>query len=180
MSTNTQSQSLASLTQSVHSLRTSLTLLDSSISILSTGISDFPRLKRVLTSTRHFELTPSSSLITAQKSLASELDPAIIELLRRSEGVVAKMERRKEALVARSELLEGRLEGEDERGGLRKKRSFEMRSGKGKGGEGEKVLRLKALRAKKERLGYAVERLTLQSQQRQRQLRMSVAATPAD
>lgn len=37
--------------------------------------------------------------------------------------------------------------------------------------------RLKALRQKKERLGYAVERLTLQSQQRQRQLRMSVAAT---
>lgn len=34
--------------------------------------------------------------------------------------------------------------------------------------------RLKALRQKKERLGYAVERLTLQSQQRQRQLRMSV------
>jgi DASH complex subunit SPC19 len=37
--------------------------------------------------------------------------------------------------------------------------------------------RLKALRQKKERLGYAVERLQLQSQQRQRQLRMSVAAT---
>jgi DASH complex subunit SPC19 len=37
--------------------------------------------------------------------------------------------------------------------------------------------RLKALRQKKERLGYAVERLKLQSQQRQRQLRMSIAAT---
>jgi hypothetical protein len=41
----------------------------------------------------------------------------------------------------------------------------------------ERALRLKALRQKKERLGYAAERLTLQSQQRQRQLRMSVAAT---
>lgn len=41
----------------------------------------------------------------------------------------------------------------------------------------EKANRLRALRLKKERLGYAVERLTLQSQQRQRQLRMSVAAT---
>jgi hypothetical protein len=39
--------------------------------------------------------------------------------------------------------------------------------------------RLKALRSKKERLGYAVERLTLQSQQRQRQLRMSVAGVAA-
>jgi hypothetical protein len=37
--------------------------------------------------------------------------------------------------------------------------------------------RLKALRQKKERLGYAVERLNLQSQQKQRQLRMSIAAT---
>lgn len=49
--------------------------------------------------------------------------------------------------------------------------------GGGRGGGEEKALRLKALRSKKERLGYAVERLTLQSQQRQRQLRMSVAAT---
>lgn len=63
--------------------------------------------------------------------------------------------------------------------GLRKKRSVErlVRSA-GKGGASEeKALKLKALRAKKERLGYAVERLELQSQQRQRQLRMSVAAT---
>lgn len=53
-------------------------------------------------------------------------------------------------------------------------------SGRGNGGKGdakERAERLKALRSKKERLGYAVERLTLQSQQRQRQLRMSVAAT---
>lgn len=66
--------------------------------------------------------------------------------------------------------------------GLRKKRSVERllrRPGSGMGGrEGEeRVLKLKALRQKKERLGYAVERLGLQSQQRQRQLRMSVAAT---
>ena len=46
-----------------------------------------------------------------------------------------------------------------------------------RGGEGREALRLKQLRAKKERLGYAVERLTLQAQQRERQLRMSVAAT---
>jgi DASH complex subunit SPC19 len=75
--------------------------------------------------------------------------------------------------------LEGRLEGGDGGRGkeVRKQKSLErlVRSA-GVGGE-EKALRLKALRQKKERLGYAVERLTLQSQQRQRQLRMSVAAT---
>lgn len=38
------------------------------------------------------------------------------------------------------------------------------------------ALRLKQARAKKERLGYAVERLSLQAQQRERQLRKSVAA----
>jgi len=89
-------------------------------------------------------------------------------------------------MIARSELLEGRLSqsGGSKGDEIRKKRSLEalVRSaGKGghsgQGGQEEKVLRLKALRQKKERLGYAVERLGLQSQQRQRQLRMSVAAT---
>ena len=73
---------------------------------------------------------------------------------------------------------------------MRKKRSLDKlvrsagKGGAGMGGLGggkseEKALKLKALRQKKERLGYAVERLGLQSQQRQRQLRMSVAA-PVD
>lgn len=43
-------------------------------------------------------------------------------------------------------------------------------------GEGRDALRLKQMRGKKERLEYAVERLVLQAQQRERQLRMSVAA----
>jgi len=96
------------------------------------------------------------------------------------------MERKQNNLVARSELLEGRLEGgEGKGGGVRRQRSLERLvrragtpNGTGGGREGEeRALRLKTLRQKKERLGYAVERLTLQSQQRQRQLRMSVAAT---
>lgn len=41
---------------------------------------------------------------------------------------------------------------------------------------GREALRLKQMRGKKERLAYAVERLALQAQQRERQLRMSVAA----
>jgi DASH complex subunit SPC19 len=39
-----------------------------------------------------------------------------------------------------------------------------------------KVLELKRLRQKKERLQYAVERLELQSKQRERELRKSMAA----
>ena len=62
---------------------------------------------------------------------------------------------------------------------MRRKRSWELKAGGGggvdDGGRAERERKLKMLRAKKERLGYAVERLGLQSQQRQRQLRMSVA-----
>lgn len=56
------------------------------------------------------------------------------------------------------------------------------RKGMGVGGEirggegGKEALRLKQMRGKKERLAYTVERLALQAQQRERQLRMSVAA----
>ncbi|RFU25509.1 hypothetical protein B7463_g10839, partial [Scytalidium lignicola] len=171
----------ASLAASVTSLRSSLTLLDSSIGILDAGISDFPRLKTVLSATRHFELTPQSSLVAAQASLKSELEPAIETLLERVETYLSKLERRQGSMIARSELLEGRLSQSGERGeSLKKQRSLErlvkttpMRGG---GEQAERALKLKALRQKKERLGYAVERLTLQSQQRQRQLRMSVAA----
>ena len=48
----------------------------------------------------------------------------------------------------------------------------------GDGANSREILRLKQMRAKKERLQYAVERLELQAKQRQRQLRMSVAAQP--
>lgn len=72
-------------------------------------------------------------------------------------------------------MQEGRLQGRGEdaaEGG---------RGGRG-GGEGKKgasggleELRVRSMRQRKERLSYAVERLTLQAQQRERQLRMSVA-----
>ncbi|CAL3968203.1 hypothetical protein PZA11_006797 [Diplocarpon coronariae] len=176
-----QSQSLGSLSASVSSLRSSLSLLDSSIAILDSGISDFPRLKKVLNSTRHFELTPHSTLQSAQSSLASELAPAISTLLTRAEVYISKLERKQDSLIARSELLEGRLEGAGKGGrALRKQRSVDhltTREADGGSGQEERALRLKALRSRKERLGYAVERLQLQSQQRQRQLRKSVAAT---
>lgn len=136
---------------------------------------------------QHFELTPSTTLATAQSSLASELSPAITTLLHRAESHVAKLERKQASLIARSELLEGRLSQSQSHppsshphfatstsaygGSLKKQRSF----GDVRGGvKGDREARLKALRQKKERLAYAVERLQLQSQQRQRQLRMSV------
>ena len=110
------------------------------------------------------------------------------------------MERRERALVAKAELQQGRLgdlhqhqhqgRGRDSNG----KGDSGARNGNGNGhgswggkedtgakekGEAEagmEALRVKYMRQKKERLSYAVERLTLQAQQRERQLRMSMAA----
>ncbi|KAF7887907.1 uncharacterized protein EAF01_011061 [Botrytis porri] len=182
------------LSSSVASLRASLSTLDNSISILDSGISDFPRLKSVLSTTRHFELTPSTTLHAAQRSLAEELEPAIETLLSRSESLISRLQRKEEQLIARSQLLSGRLESSDSMSNptskaskLSRKKSWEIGLNKGNrspfgngGGNEEKAMRLKVLRQKKERLGYAVERLGLQSQQRQRQLRMSVAPPSFD
>ncbi len=91
------------------------------------------------------------------------------------------MERREQSLIARSELLEGRIgEGRASIGGAGDKlKRVGVGNGIGNGrggGFSKEALRLKQLRRKKEALEYAVERLNLQAQQRQRQLRMSVAA----
>ena len=90
------------------------------------------------------------------------------------------MERREQALIARCELLEGRLSSSGEE--ARRSSSFgggKIRSSEGGESNERELLRLKQMRAKKERLQYAVERLELQAKQRQRQLRMSVAAQPS-
>ncbi|KAI9642144.1 DASH complex subunit spc19 [Ciborinia camelliae] len=185
---NTQNPSTL-LSSSVASLRSSLSTLDNSISILDSGISDFPRLKSVLSTTRHFELTPSTTLHAAQRSLAEELEPAIETLLARSESLISRLQRKEEQLIARSQLLSGRLESANsstshatsKASKLSRKKSWELGLNKsGGGGNEEKAMRLKVLRQKKERLGYAVERLGLQSQQRQRQLRMSIAPPSFD
>lgn len=119
--------------------------------------------------------------MAAQESLKSELEPAIETLLERVETYLSKLERRQGAMIARSELLEGRLSQREQKGeSLKKQRSLERLAKttplRGGGEQTERALKLKALRQKKERLEYAVERLTLQSQQKQRQLRKSIAA----
>ncbi|KAL9100976.1 MAG: hypothetical protein Q9163_003718 [Psora crenata] len=172
------------LASCVSSLRSTNALLSSSVSILDSGVNDFPRLGKVLQTTRHqqhFELLPESHLQTAQSRLLSTLTPELNSLLNRISAHVDKLSRREQALIARSELLEGRI-GEERRAsnasgrrggsvGMMQESSLNTKR------EGGETLKLKALKAKKERLRYAVERLTLQAQQRERQLRMSVAAT---
>lgn len=107
-------------------------------------------------------------------------------LLSRAETYIARLERKQESLLARSELLENRLDGAKasktnkdsyNRTHLAKPRTESCKGIWSKNENEDKVNRLKALRLKKEKLGYTLERLVLQSQQRQRQLRHSVAAS---
>ncbi|KAE8356561.1 DASH complex subunit Spc19 [Aspergillus coremiiformis] len=163
----------ASLSASVTSLQSSLQLLDSSISTLDAGISDFPRLCKVLQSTRHFELLPEPTLREAQQSLLDEITPSIAHLLSLASNHVEKLSRREQALRAKSELQEGRLYS-NENGQLSSRSQSAF--GDRQKGNAAKAAEFRRLVQKKERLKYAVERLELQSKQRERQLRKSMAA----
>ncbi|KAL8949344.1 MAG: hypothetical protein Q9222_004549 [Ikaeria aurantiellina] len=166
------------LADCVSSLRSSNHLLSNSISILDSGVNDFPRLAQVLQTKKHFELLPSSALSAAQSRLLSSLTPEFNNLLARVETHLDRLERREQALVARCELLEGRLStsGDDTEALRKSSRGIGRKSFAGEGDGSREALKLKQMKAKKERLGYTVERLSLQAQQRERQLRKSVAA----
>ncbi|KAF1947191.1 mitotic spindle biogenesis protein-like protein Spc19 [Clathrospora elynae] len=157
----------------VASLRNSMQLLDSSINILDEGVSDFPRLAKVLQTTRHFELISESDLQIAQSALLSEIRPEVDSLLKRVENHLDKLERREQSLIAKCDLNDGRL-GRDSTGVRPSSRTAQRVGGKTVSAQQE--LRIKTLRAKKDRLSYAVETLELQAKQRERQLRMSMAA----
>ncbi|EAT91815.1 hypothetical protein SNOG_00320 [Parastagonospora nodorum SN15] len=161
----------------VGSLRNSMQLLDSSINILAEGVNDFPRLAKVLQTTRHFELISESDLQTAQSALLSEIRPEVDNLLKRVENYLDKLERREQSLIAKCDLNDGRL-GRDSSGatGSRPNSRAMQRGTTGKAMSAQQELRYKQLRQKKDRLSYAVETLEMQAKQRERQLRMSMAA----
>ena len=168
---------MASLGPAVTSLRSSLSLLHSSISILDEGVSDFPRLCKVLQTQQHFELLPEPTLREAQKTLVDEITPAIGQLLSTAESCVDQLARKEEGLKARCELLEGRLShGRRDSSLIGGKSRIESSALSQQGAQTDAtVLEMKRLRQKKERLQYAVERLELQSKQRERELRKSMA-----
>ena len=102
-----------------------------------------------------------------------------------------KLARREQALIAKCELQEGRLSSTRNSNGLvkagrkggginRREEDGDEDEEEGDVEQGRARLRLKQMRQKKERLSYAVERLNLQAQQKERQLRLSMAAQPAE
>ncbi|KAF2485981.1 DASH complex subunit Spc19 [Neohortaea acidophila] len=158
----------------VGSLQSSMQLLESSINILDSGVSDYPRLAKVLQTTRHFELVSEHDLVTAQFSLLSEIQPEVGNLLSRVETYLDKLERREQALMAKAELQEGRL-SQPSRSSYGAAKSGAARPSAAAGSAAVEEMKVQQLRQKRERLSYAVSRLELQAGQRERQLRKSMA-----
>lgn len=112
----------------------------------------------------------------AQQAIMDEITPSISHLMTLASNHTDKLARRQDALKAKAELQEGRLYQEprpSSRGGMHLDRKRTSMTG---GAPGSKAAELRRLTQKKERLQYAVDRLELQSKQRERQLRKSMAA----
>ncbi|EDN08883.1 mitotic spindle biogenesis protein Spc19 [Histoplasma capsulatum] len=183
----------SSLSSSVSSLQMSLQLLESSINILDEGVNDFPRICKVLQTTRHFELLPEPTVREAQKAIHDEINPSIAHLLSLASNHIDKLSRREQSLKAKFELQQGRLSHDDDDDGddnnnnnpfasRRRNNSQQARKPLSTGknvmetAATARAAELRKLVQKKERLRYTVERLELQSKQRERQLRKSMAA----
>lgn len=125
---------------------------------------------------QHFELISESDLQTAQSALLSEIRPEVDNLLKRVENYLDKLERREQSLIAKCDLNDGRLGRDSTNSSNPRPTSGAAQRSAGKAISAQQELRFKTLRAKKDRLSYAVETLELQAKQRERQLRMSMAA----
>lgn len=167
---------MATLGPAVSSLRASLTLLDSSIAILDEGVSDFPRLRKVLQTQQHFELVPETTLRAAQQSLAEEVSPAIEQLLSTAETYVDQLARREQSLKARYELLEGRFgSARNSSSNQRSDRRSVPYPSRSSAASDTKSAQIKKLQQKKDQLQFTIEKLELQSKQKERELRKSMA-----
>ncbi|KAK9363125.1 DASH complex subunit SPC19 [Lipomyces starkeyi] len=149
-----------SLQGCVSSLHASVDLLGSSIASLSSGVDDLPRMKTVLKAQRVFEVVPESEVNSIKTSLAGEVEPQIIELLRLAEAAISKLERRQKNLIAKAELQEVRLQ-----------RQPRAQDPENSVVDSENARKWRTLQQKRERLEYSLSRLNLAAEQKQRQLR---------
>jgi DASH complex subunit SPC19 len=127
---------------------------------------------------QHFELVSEPDLQAAQASLLSEIQPEVDALLSRVETYLDKMERREKGLMARCDLQEGRLSSSASASSASAVRRTPRKGAAG--GSTVSAIRMSQARQKKERLSYAIDRLQLQAQQKERQLRKSLAAPLLD
>lgn len=155
---------LNSLEGCVSSLKACNNKMDLLLATLDTGIHDFPRIQSVLANKRHFEVVAESDVEEALQSLVHEIYPQMLELLQRAEAGIAKLERREKTLHGKWELQQVRLQQKPSkpRYGLSNVSELSI-----------KTEELRALRAKKERLLYHLDRLSLESEQKQRQMKIN-------
>lgn len=126
---------------------------------------------------QHYELIPQPTLAAAEASLRDEIGPFVALLLDRADKHLDRQARRIETLKARAELNAGRLSHEtsSSQGGHPGSRG-RSQGGGARGGrvplDGEKALRAKVVRQRREALKYSVERLELEVLQKERELRV--------
>ncbi|KAG4305905.1 hypothetical protein PORY_000815 [Pneumocystis oryctolagi] len=150
---------LNSLEGCVSSLSACNYRMDLLLATLDTGIEDFPRIQQVLSNKRHFEVVSKSDMEAAQQALEHEIYPQVQVLLQRAEAGIAKLERCEKALQSKVDLQEVRLQ--------QPARLKHMHSAQTDGAEQlSRIKELSALRLKKERLIYALDRLSLESEQK--------------
>ncbi|KAL1975525.1 hypothetical protein VTN31DRAFT_3917 [Thermomyces dupontii] len=170
-----------SLASSVASLQSSLHRVSNAIDILDNGVNDFPRISKVLQTTRHYELLPEPTLREAQQAILDEITPSVAHLLSFAANHIDRLARREETLRAKCQLQEGRMSDErrpSSRTAAGRSTATTSAASRRAGGSSEASARAAELRRlvqKKERLKYGVERLELQGRQRERELRKSMA-----
>ncbi|KAK9474957.1 DASH complex subunit Spc19 [Dipodascopsis tothii] len=145
----------ASLQGCVASLRCSVDLLNSAIGALDQGTTDLPRMGSVLRTTKVFDVVPDADVRRAREAVAGELEPQIVNLLRRADHALQRLDRRKHSLEARAKLQEVRLQRQPREAAAT---------------EREHARDLANVRQQRERLELALSRAQMVTTQKQQQL----------
>jgi len=188
-----------SLAGCVSSLKLSTETLASTITNLSAAVDDYPRLSRIISCDRHFELLTHSTLSSAQAQLTSTISPETTKLIREAEKQIRKLELKERKLAADSELIETRIANSLKSGAAvaqsqnininTRSRPTSSHSASAPATDTSAALRkseelvksalnadrLKKLRAQKQRLAYAVERLELEKRQKDMQMKRNLS-----
>ncbi|KAF3912634.1 hypothetical protein ABW21_db0200073 [Orbilia brochopaga] len=169
---NALSGCVASLTLSTETLSTTIQVLDA-------AVADYPRLAKVLSSHRHFELVSQGDLQTAQSLLSSTIAPEADRLLKETEKHIHRLELKERKLIADAELLETRIANSLKKSGTPGGNSGQKPAAIPPAGtsedEASKVEKLKKLKAQRQRLAYAVERLELEKRKKEMQLKKNMS-----
>jgi len=79
--------------------------LQNTIQTLNARIFDFPRLAQVIQTERCYELVAESDMASAQRQLASEIEPQIKELIERAESGLLELQKKEKNLHDKAETL---------------------------------------------------------------------------